>query len=143
MAADTQTQQAHSERRAHERSNLERFLEGIADHAESSTLYGEPIVHDGVAVIPVARFRYALGGGGGAGPAGEHGTGRGAGRGAGVFATPVGFIELRGGEARFRRIDTGADWARALGFGFAFWLTLRSVRKLALAFAPRRSRLFR
>ena len=73
-------------------------------------MFGAPVEKDGVTIVPVARVRYGVGGGGG------RGAGRkkkrdaaapdevGYGHGGGVQASPVGYIELRDGQASYKRI---------------------------------------
>ena len=56
---------------------------------------------DGVKVIPVAKARWGFGGGGGSRDAG----GEGSGGGGGVWVSPVGYIEMKDGDSRFRPIQ--------------------------------------
>jgi uncharacterized spore protein YtfJ len=59
-------------------------------------------------VIPVARARFGFGGGGGAGARmGDQGSGGGGGGGA--IVSPVGYIEVTDGGARFKRITGRLD----------------------------------
>ncbi len=101
-----------------------RLAERLGASASASSVFGEPVERDGVTVIPVARVRWGVGGGSGRGTGGR-GRGRkhgkadvsevgelgeqneqneGIGGGGGVQASPLGFIELRGGQARYRRV---------------------------------------
>ncbi len=97
---------------------VERLADRLGSSAHATAVFGEPIERDGVTVIPVAKARWGFGGGGGRplahpgeGP-GEQPAGRegeGSGGGGGVAVAPVGFIEVSGDGARFRRIvDEGA-----------------------------------
>ena len=97
------------------------LAERLGASASASSVFGEPVERDGVTVIPVARVRWGMGGGSGRGTGGR-GRGRkhgkadvnevgelgeqneGIGGGGGVQASPLGFIELRGGQARYRRV---------------------------------------
>ena len=102
-----------------------RLAERLGASASASSVFGEPVERDGVTVIPVARVRWGVGGGSGRGTGGGRGRGRrrgkadvselgapgeqgeqseGVGGGGGVQASPLGFIELRGGQARYRRV---------------------------------------
>jgi uncharacterized spore protein YtfJ len=107
---------------------LSRLAERLGASASASSVFGEPVERDGVTVIPVARVRWGVGGGSGRGTGGGRGRGRrrgkadvtelgeqgdqsdqsdqseGVGGGGGVQASPLGFIELRGGQARYRRV---------------------------------------
>jgi uncharacterized spore protein YtfJ len=87
---------------------LQRIGRIVRDGANVTSVFGQPVERDGVTVIPVARARFGFGGGGGAG--GHEGAeGSGGGGGAGAFVSPVGYIELRGGTAQFKRITTPFD----------------------------------
>jgi uncharacterized spore protein YtfJ len=100
-----------------------RLAERLRASASASSVFGEPVERDGVTVIPVARVRWGVGGGSGRGTGRGRGRGRGkagaaeatelneqgeqnegTGGGGGVQASPLGFIELRGGQARYRRV---------------------------------------
>lgn len=90
--------------------NKETFVERLANKlgitANAKYIYAEPIESDGVTVIPVAKAAYALGGGSGK-KEGEEGSGGGG----GVALTPVGYIEIKNGETRFRLTR---DWLMVL-----------------------------
>jgi uncharacterized spore protein YtfJ len=87
---------------------LRRIGDAVGGKAEASTVFGEPVERDGVTVIPVARARFGFGGGGGAGAhAGDEGSGGGGGGGA--WVSPVGYIEIRDGNAEFKRISGPVD----------------------------------
>lgn len=75
------------------------LMERIGASAGVTAVFGEAVERDGVTVIPVARVRWGGGGGGGA-----EGADEGFGAGGGAMAAPHGFIELSGGEARYRRV---------------------------------------
>ena len=101
----------------------ERLAERVGAAARASAVFGDVVERDGVTVIPVARSKWGFGGGSG-GRNGEEG----AGGGGGTIVSPVGYVELRDGEARFRRIYSGAQIAAAavacglsvaVGFGMA------------------------
>jgi uncharacterized spore protein YtfJ len=62
-----------------------------------------------VTVIPVARVRWGFGGGSGSG---RDGTGEGSGGGGGVIASPVGYLEVKDGRAKFRAVPDLAGIAR-------------------------------
>lgn len=75
------------------------IMERIGSSASVNAVFGEAVEREGVTVIPVARVRWGGGGGGG----GE-GADEGYGGGGGASAAPHGYIELKGGEARYRRV---------------------------------------
>src|SRR5687768_14406181 len=78
---------------------VERLAKRMGASARASAVFGKPVKRADVTVIPVARPRWAFGGGSGTGPEGSGGGGGGAGQ-----VTPIGYIEVRGGEAVFKPI---------------------------------------
>jgi uncharacterized spore protein YtfJ len=93
---------------------VETIAERVKDAATIDVVFGDPVeAGDGLTIIPVASVKVAGGGGGGSGagkrtPEGEEGqrTGndRGMGLGVKVSATPLGYIEVKEGNARFVQI---------------------------------------
>lgn len=90
---------------------LERMADQLGGKASVRAAYGEPVVGDGVTVIPVARVGFGFGGGTGSGPArtrardnGQPGVSEGGGGGGGAEARPLGFIEIKDKAARYRPI---------------------------------------
>jgi len=75
-----------------------RFADRLGDSARAANVFGAPVEREGVTVIAVATARWGLGGG--SGP--KKGDGFGTGGGGGVTVKPTGYIEIRGGAARFR-----------------------------------------
>ena len=102
---------------------LNRFMESLGGAASANAVFGEPVEKDGVTIVPVARVRYGGGGGGGRGPRrkkkgdADDAEQVGFGHGGGVQAAPVGYIELSGGRATYRRI---ADPARPMAIALLF-----------------------
>jgi uncharacterized spore protein YtfJ len=99
-----------------------KLVEALGGTASAQAVFGTAVEKDGVTIVPVARVRYGVGGGGGRGPgrrkrdAGD-GEQVGYGQGGGLQAAPVGYIELRDGRARYKRI---ADPARPLALVLLF-----------------------
>ena len=92
---------AENEARAGAAENgLTRLAERLGRNASASAVFGAPVERDGVTVIPVARVRWGFGGGGGRESKAQDGWGGGG----GVQAAPLGFIEVKDGEARYRRV---------------------------------------
>jgi uncharacterized spore protein YtfJ len=80
---------------------VERLAGAIGAQAGASAVFGPVTERGGVTVIPVAASRFGFGGGSGeGGPDGQSGSGGGG----GALSRPLGFIEIAGGRARFRRI---------------------------------------
>lgn len=102
----------------------------VGNRAGVQAIFGEPVERDGVTVIPVGRLRWGFGGGGGTGgpPGGE--PGEGAGGGGGATVSPVGYIEISGGTATFRRVALSASPGALLAAAIAILLVLRGVRGL-------------
>lgn len=65
--------------------------------ADAKRIYGEPVEQGSLTVIPVAKVGYGFGGGGGKKEKKEGGGG-----GGGLGMIPVGYIEIKNGETRFR-----------------------------------------
>ncbi len=106
---------------------LDNLAQKIGATARASTIFAEPVERDGVLVIPVARARWGLGGGGGTDAKGNEGSGGGG----GLTITPVGYIEVKNGNAQFKPIYDPALLVQIiLASGFVAMLVLRGVRKL-------------
>jgi uncharacterized spore protein YtfJ len=85
--------------RVEEGGLVERLAERTSATARASAVFGEPVKRGDVKVIPVARARWAFGGGTGASPEGSGGGGGGAG-----WVSPIGYIEVREDGVEFKRI---------------------------------------
>ena len=113
---------------------IEMLANKVGLHAATSAVFGEPVEHDGVTVIPVAKVRWGFGGGSGRGieEGSENGEiGEGSGGGGGVMASPLGFIEMRDGRADFRRThDPVSAVPIILAAAAAAWVVLRGLRKI-------------
>ena len=101
---------------------LSKLVTALGGTASAQAVFGAPIEKDGVTIVPVASVRYGAGGGGRRGQGRKKREGSdpneaGYGHGGGVQAAPVGYIELRGGEARYRRIT---DPARPMAVALLF-----------------------
>ena len=74
--------------------NVDELLGGARDAISVRRVFGDPIEHDGVMVVPVAK----VGGGGGGGSDNEHNGGGGFGLG----ARPVGVYVIKDGQVSWR-----------------------------------------
>lgn len=109
---------------------LRRIADRIGARAGATAVYGQPVSVDGVTVIPVARSRWGFGGGAGEGGDDED-SGSGAGGGGGAAASPVGYIEISDGVARFVPIsDPAKYWPLVVAGGLVAWLVLRGLKGL-------------
>lgn len=106
---------------------FETLAEKLGAAAQAAHIFGEPVERDGVTVVPVAKARWGLGGGGGR--HGRFGRGQGVGGGGGAQVEPVGFIEIRDGETRYRPI-ADPKWVigAALAGGFLLLGLVRRIR---------------
>lgn len=106
----------------------ERLAEKVGATARASAVFGDAVEREGVTVIPVARAKWGFGGGGG-GRGGQEG----AGGGGATSVSPVGYIELRAGEARFRRISGRSQIflvvAAATAGGLSVAIVLRAAQQ--------------
>jgi uncharacterized spore protein YtfJ len=115
-------------------AHLQRVSELAARAFGARLCYGEPVRHGDHTVIPVASVMSAGGLGFGSGTP-DRGTrsaasGEGGGAGGALGARPVGFIELHGDEARFRRIVTVTDLVQvSLAAAAAALLVTRRSRR--------------
>jgi uncharacterized spore protein YtfJ len=104
----------------------ERLAEAFKTSADAKMIYGEPIEHDGVTIIPVAKLRYGFGGGGG-----KHDGEEGGGGGGGMIVRPAGYIELKNGLSRFQAIrDPGAFVPLVIAGGLTGLLLARGLYKM-------------
>ncbi len=110
---------------------LERLANRLGVNAKSSVIFGEPVDREGVTVITVAKAGWGFGGGAGSGSdRSQSQVGEGSGGGGGVMISPVGYIEIKDGQARFHPIfDTNRILQLVIGVGFVTMLLLRSIRK--------------
>jgi uncharacterized spore protein YtfJ len=105
---------------------IDRLAERLGIYAKADTIYGEPVERNGVTVIPAAKVMYGFGGGSGA-KAGEEGTGGGG----GVAIKPVGYIEIKDGNTRFRSIPDPERVVKIIGVsGVMAFLIVKAVTKL-------------
>jgi uncharacterized spore protein YtfJ len=104
----------------------ERLAEAFKTSADAKMIYGEPIEHDGVTIIPVAKLRYGFGGGGG-----KHDGEEGGGGGGGMIVRPAGYIELKNGSSRFQAIrDPAAFVPLVIAGGLTGLLLARGLYKM-------------
>jgi uncharacterized spore protein YtfJ len=111
---------------------VERLANQVGLRVGATTIVGTPIERDGVTVVPMARASCGFGGGSGSGGEGQQ-RGEGTGGGGGANVRPVGYIEIKNGQATFRPIvDPNTMLQVALMFAgtFAVLAGLRAVRRI-------------
>ena len=117
-----------------ERSRLvENLAESFGTKANAQSIFGPLVERKGITVIPVGKIRYGLGGGSGVRGQEREGAGAGDGGGGGVIVSPIGYIELKDGNSRFRRINSPMAILQVMGgIALSSWLMLRGVRALRM-----------
>jgi uncharacterized spore protein YtfJ len=108
---------------------LEDIVSRAQDAISVRRVFGEPVTHDGVMVIPVASV--AAGVGGGSGSDAERG-GEGEGGGFGAVGRPVGVVVIHDGEV---------SWQPALDLNRAIvWTNIALIALLLVVSRSRRAR---
>lgn len=113
-------------------SFLERLANQMGMRAGTTSIVGAPIERDGVTVVPVARASWGFGGGGGHGGEGKN-AGEGSGGGGGATVRPVGYIELKNGQATFHPVfdpNTVLQLAGMVATAVALAMVLRVTTRL-------------
>lgn len=105
------------------------MVERTKDTATVKRVFGEPIQHGDVVVIPVARV--AQGGGGGQGQGkNEEGEGGGSGLGFGLGATPAGVFVVKDGDVQWRpAVDVNRIVLGGQIVAIVLLLTVRTIFK--------------
>jgi uncharacterized spore protein YtfJ len=104
---------------------VENLAETFGSKASAQTIYGSPIERDNLTIIPIGKVRFGLGGG--TGSRGE--TGEGSGGGGGIIIAPVGYIEIKDGRSRFKRINYPTAISQmVVGLALSAWIVLRGIR---------------
>ncbi len=79
--------------------DVQELLSKVSDSVTVGRVFGEPIQHGDVLMVPVARVRGGAGGGGGTGPGDE---GSGSGGGGGFDASPAGVYVVKNDAVSWR-----------------------------------------
>jgi uncharacterized spore protein YtfJ len=101
---------------------LDALAKRIGGHAHARMVYGEPVRHDGITVIPVAHVRWGFGIGSGFRNAPMR-TG-----GGGAIASPVGYLEISDNRCRYVPIRERGATAGAVAGAVALLATRRLRR---------------
>src|SRR5262249_44404202 len=110
---------------------LERLAEKLGSKASGWAGVGEPVARAGITIIPVARVGFGFGAGAGRARK-EAEAAQGGGGGGGASAAPVGYIEIKDGNAVFKPIrDPLVDVILPLVTLVAGLAAPRMVRRLA------------
>ncbi len=98
---------------------VQKIAEKMGVAAQSIKVYGEPIERDGTTVIPISKVTYGFGGG-----MGKQKEQKGSGGGGGLQTYPIGYIEIKDGETKFRQIVDFATLAPLVASSTLALLTL-------------------
>lgn len=111
---------------------LERMAELVGAKATVGAVFGEPIRHGDLTVVPVARVRWGFGGGSGRADDTATGAASGSGGGGGIAADPLGYLEIAAGEVAFRPIrEPYPSPVFLLAAGVTAAIVLRALARLA------------
>jgi uncharacterized spore protein YtfJ len=77
-------------------------IRDVIDGAAARRVFGDPITHDGLTVLPVAKVSGGGGGGGGTSPAEDGRDASGSGGGVGTSAKPLGVFVIKEGNVGWR-----------------------------------------
>jgi uncharacterized spore protein YtfJ len=102
-----------------------RMAEAIGGRAGAATVFSQPVSQNGTTVIPVARAGWGFGGGQVDKQAGNAPSETGGGGGGGALVRPVGYIVIRNGRVRYRRITSMPTLLLAALAGAVFGYLLR------------------
>src|SRR5262249_21696234 len=108
--------------------NLQTMFERLGKSAGVHSVFGEAISAHGKTIIPVARISYGFGAGKGRKKPGESANGEGEGGGGGLYAAPLGVLEVSDAGTRFVGLNETRKFASAALAGFclgAFWARCR------------------
>ncbi len=102
---------------------LASVIEPLQKSATVRSVFGDPVSAQGKTIIPVARIAYGFGGGSGKG---RQGPGEGQGAGGGVYAVPLGALEITDTGTRFISLYEKRRLLIAGLFGLSLGLVLGS-----------------
>jgi uncharacterized spore protein YtfJ len=110
--------------------DIMELVERSKDAATVKRVFGEPIQHGDVVVIPVARIAQGGGGGQGHGKDEKGDQNEGAGLGFGFGATPAGVFVVKGGDVQWRpAVDVNRIVLGGQVVAVVLLLTLRAIFK--------------
>ncbi|TCC32401.1 spore germination protein GerW family protein [Kribbella sindirgiensis] len=111
------------------RADVLDVLRGVVDGVKAGTVFGAPVSHQGITVLPVARIR-----GGGGGGRGDNSNGRaadGSGGGLGLSARPVGVYVIGNDKVTWSpAVDVTKVILGGQLVGIVALLTLRTLFKM-------------
>ncbi|MBI4885338.1 MAG: sporulation protein [Actinobacteria bacterium] len=116
-----------------DRIDVAQLVADARDLLTVKRVFGDPIDHNGIQVIPVAKVRGGGGGGGGSTPDSASGevASEGGGGGFGMMATPAGAFVIKGDDVKWHPATNPARLALA-AFAFASLVAL-TIRSIAVA----------
>jgi uncharacterized spore protein YtfJ len=110
-------------------TQITELIDKVQDSTTVKRVYGEPIIQEGVTVIPVAKV--ASGGGGGGGKQEGDQPGEGSGGGFGVGVTPTGVFVIKDGKVRWQpAVDVNRVILGGQLVAIVALLTIRTIVRL-------------
>jgi len=109
--------------------DVQALLSKVTDNLTVGRVFGEPVEHGDILVIPVARIRGGAGGGSGTdGTTEDSGSGSGSGSGGGFEATPAGVFVVKNDTVSWRpAVDVTRIVIGGQLVGVVVALVLRSI----------------
>ncbi|HLU72510.1 MAG TPA: spore germination protein GerW family protein [Nonomuraea sp.] len=110
--------------------DIMEIAEKSKDSANVKRVFGDPVQHGDVVVIPVAKVAYGGGGGAGQGENQKGEAGSGSGLGYGVAAAPAGVFVVKEGDVRWQpAVDVNRIVVGGQIVAVVLLLTLRAIFK--------------
>ncbi|MEV4105389.1 spore germination protein GerW family protein [Nonomuraea sp. NPDC049649] len=110
--------------------DIMEIAEKSKDSANVKRVFGDPVQHGDVVVIPVAKIAYGGGGGAGQGENQKGEAGSGSGLGYGVAAAPAGVFVVKEGDVRWQpAVDVNRIVVGGQIVAVVLLLTLRAIFK--------------
>lgn len=104
---------------------FEDLIKKFTDNAKATLIFADPVEREGMTIIPVAKMMWGFGGGGGSD---KKNPASGVGGGGAIRTIPVGYIQLKGGKARFQPIfDAGKIIMLFAVWGLVGYLIVRRM----------------
>ena len=103
---------------------INELAERLERGGRAAAVFGQPVERERVTVVPVARARWMVGGGTGQDRSEQE---SGAGGGGAVDVKPVGYIEIKDDQTRFRWICTPTGVMKAVLGGLVAVLLIRRI----------------
>jgi uncharacterized spore protein YtfJ len=106
------------------------IIEHLANHIEQTLkakiIFSDPVQRNGITVIPTAKIIYGIGFG-----SGTYVNKKGKGGGVGIYAKPIGYIEIKDNKTSFVPISNTISYpSLLLASGIGIYLLLKLINKI-------------